>query len=233
MLYFLLEIGHAERVTQMQYLTFIEKLHEKLRPNFYFEIGVRDGKSLSKSKCRSIGVDPAFVVTEEIDCHVSLFRQTSDEFFIKRNATDILGAQGKGIDLVFIDGMHLSDFVWRDFVNSVEHCADGAWVIFDDIVPQSFEITTREQLSGPWTGDCYKVPRYLKSAGLEIRTVDTRPSGLSLLQVNEKVRTFVRGSQPDTEMLLESSDLEFSNLNELRSFFQVERPEEFLESVIG
>ncbi|MEJ7719274.1 MAG: hypothetical protein WKF58_01960 [Ilumatobacteraceae bacterium] len=59
-------------------------LHRKLAPRTYLEIGVSDGRSLTLSRARSIGVDPAFKVTAPVCCDLELVRATSDEFFAER-----------------------------------------------------------------------------------------------------------------------------------------------------
>ncbi len=64
---------------------FLRGLHEVLRPRTYFEIGVRDGMSLTHSRAVSVAVDPAFAIDREIRCDVHLVRTTSDEFFAREH----------------------------------------------------------------------------------------------------------------------------------------------------
>ena len=49
----------------MDYLDFLPEVHRRLRPRAYLEIGVRWGHSLALSRCRSVGVDPAFGITAD------------------------------------------------------------------------------------------------------------------------------------------------------------------------
>ena len=63
----------------------LKNLHELLQPRNYLEIGVNLGLSLTLSRCRTIGVDPAFKVTQELQCDVHLVRATSDEFFSREH----------------------------------------------------------------------------------------------------------------------------------------------------
>src|SRR5680860_1467966 len=94
---------------------FLSALHQHLQPRTYLEIGVSDGRSLALSRVPSIGVDPAFKVTAPIACDVRLVRATSDEFFDSSDPAAHFG--GTPIDLAFIDGLHLAEFAYRDFMN--------------------------------------------------------------------------------------------------------------------
>jgi hypothetical protein len=62
----------------VDYLPFLTRVHELLRPDHYLEIGVRDGTSLALASCRSLGIDPDFNVTAALDTDVRLVRTTSD-----------------------------------------------------------------------------------------------------------------------------------------------------------
>jgi len=92
---------------------FLRALHRKLAPRTYLEIGVSDGRSLTLSRARSIGVDPAFKVTAPVCCDLELVRATSDEFFAERPTL----FDGAVVDLAFIDGLHVAEFAFRDFIN--------------------------------------------------------------------------------------------------------------------
>ncbi len=215
----------------MHYLDFIAKAHEIIKPKSYLEIGVRDGSSFSKSKCISFGVDPAFNVTKEIrnDCH--LYRMTSDDFF--KNVDVEKEAGIKKFDLVFIDGMHLSEYAYRDFINTVKYCHEDSVILFDDIIPSSMDITTREKpLKGGWTGDVYKVIRVLRKycPHINIVVVDTKPSGMAILTgIDLKMDKL-----PDVKNIeerLRGDEFAFSTLEELRSEFSPISPDEGLEFI--
>ena len=64
---------------------FLRGLHEVLRPRTYFEIGVREGMSLTHSRVPSVAVDPAFAIDREFRCDVHLVRTTSDEFVAREH----------------------------------------------------------------------------------------------------------------------------------------------------
>ena len=64
-----------------------------------------------------------------------LVRTTSDEFFNRRHPFAHLA--GQPVDLAFIDGMHLSEFALRDFINTEKFCHAGSVVVFDDMLPRN------------------------------------------------------------------------------------------------
>jgi hypothetical protein len=156
-------------------------LHERLRPRTYLEIGIRDGKSLRLSRARSIGVDPAFQVRQELHCDVQLVRATSDDFFDRPDALRHLG--GTPVDLAFIDGMHLSEFALRDFLNTEPHMARTGVVVFDDMLPRNPLEAARDRRTSAWAGDVYKAADVLmrRRPDLLVLMVNTRPTGTTVV----------------------------------------------------
>jgi hypothetical protein len=93
-----------------------------------------------------------------------LFKLTSDQFF---------ETKGERIfDVIFIDGMHQSEYILRDINNSIRFLAEDGFIFIDDILPFNYN----EQLKIPikhyyengilkyaenWTGDVWKVIYYM------------------------------------------------------------------------
>jgi hypothetical protein len=163
------------------YLDFLAAMHEQLRPPTYVEIGVRNGKSLALSRCNSIGIDPEFAIRRELHCTVSLHRRTSDDYFADPDAWSEFGGQPAAMS--FIDGMHLFEFVLRDFVNVERHSAWHSVVIVDDVMPRYVAEAARDRVTVAWTGDVYKLWLVLadKRPDLCLVPVHTRPTGLLLV----------------------------------------------------
>ena len=86
----------------MRYLDFLSVLHERLEPSTYLEVGIRNGNSLALARCRSVGIDPAYQLTAELDGDVALFRTISDEYFSRPEP--LAPFDGRAVDLAFIDG---------------------------------------------------------------------------------------------------------------------------------
>jgi hypothetical protein len=158
-------------------------LHEVLAPRSYFEIGVRDGLSLALSRTRTVGVDPFYRVTSEVRCDVHLVRASSDEFFIRDRPFEHFDEPL--VDLAFIDGMHLSEFALRDFINTEKFCGPCSVVVFDDMLPRNQLEARRRRASAAWAGDVYKVGDTLRGLrpDLVALEIDTTPTG-TLVVIN-------------------------------------------------
>jgi hypothetical protein len=165
----------------VRYLDFLRGVHEALQPPTYLEIGVRHGDSLALSRSRSVGIDPSYGLRAELEAPVALFRTTSDEYFARDEPTAPLG--GAPAALSFIDGMHLFEFVLRDFINVERHSDWWSVVVFDDVLPRRVEMAARERETRAWTGDVYKIRAVLERERPDLicLTVDTRPTGLLLV----------------------------------------------------
>ncbi|HJY44815.1 MAG TPA: class I SAM-dependent methyltransferase [Propionibacteriaceae bacterium] len=139
---------------------FLEGLHEKTRPRTYLEIGIRTGTSLALSRSRSIAVDPRFAIDKPIHCDVQVVKSTSDDFFA--GDAPLAHFDGLPVDLAFIDGMHLSEFALRDFINIEPWMADTGVVVFDDVLPRNALEAARDRKTESWAGDVYKVVEILR-----------------------------------------------------------------------
>ena len=171
-------------------------LHRVFRPRTYTEIGVSKGGSLARSRAKSIGVDPAFAITAELNCHIRLFRETSDDFFARPDA--FAHFDGAPVDFAYIDGMHLSEFALRDFKNIEKRMARTGLVALDDMLPRNALEAARDRRTGPWTGDVYKLHRVLETyrPDLTLIPVNVHPTGTYL----------VFGLDPDSTVLDEHYD---------------------------
>jgi hypothetical protein len=163
------------------YLDFLRRLHEALAPDTYLEIGIRNGDSLALARCRAVGVDPEFVLKAELNPETTVFRESSDEYFERAKPLGPLG--GRRIDLAFIDGMHLSEFALRDFINVERHARWTSVAVFDDILPSSAEMAARDRRTRAWTGDVFKILGILESRRPDLicLRVGTEPTGLLLV----------------------------------------------------
>ena len=182
------------------YFALMQELHQSLKPEVYFEIGTESGASLDLAKCLSIAVDPAFQIEADVmgaKPGLILQQKTSDEFF----ASGLLEKLGVKIDLAFLDGMHLVEYLLNDFINTERHMAAGGTILMHDCVPFSAAGARREwdrRQTRSWTGDVWKILPVLKEyrPDLTVRTFDTPPSGLVV----------VTGLDPANRVLSEKKD---------------------------
>jgi len=108
----------------------------------YLEIGVRNPDSnFNKINAKNkYGVDPGY---EFIDNPVD-FIMTSDEFFLKLNANEILNKEIR-FDVIFIDGLHLAEQVDRDVENSLLYLKEDGFIVLHDCNPPT-EYHAREDI---------------------------------------------------------------------------------------
>jgi hypothetical protein len=178
----------------VRYLDFLGEAHERLAPPTYLEIGVRHGGSLSLSRSRSVGIDPAYKLKYDLPLDVALFRETSDAYFERADPLEAL--DGTPIGFSFIDGLHLAEFALRDFANVERHSAWTTAVVFDDILPRTVDEAARDRITDAWTGDVYKVLDVLEKhrPDLICLRVGTEPTGLGL----------ILGLDPDSTVLTDA-----------------------------
>lgn len=116
----------------------------------YLEIGISSGTTFKQINInKKYGVDPnPLYITDNI------YAISSDSFFNQNN---------KKFDIIFIDGLHHSDQVLKDFKNSILNLYIPGFIIFDDVLPiNESEQDRKERPFGyPWTGDVWKFIYFL------------------------------------------------------------------------
>jgi hypothetical protein len=172
---------HPKDSHKMSRHQLLKTLHAELEPRTYLETGVATGTSLALARCRSIGIDPAFVIDHEIHCDVSLHRVGSDDFFAREDALSHFG--GDPIDLAFIDGMHLFEYALRDFMNVERNAGPHTVAVIDDMLPRTSLEAHRDRKTRFWTGDVFWIAPVLTKyrPDLIFRQVDTRPTGVVVI----------------------------------------------------
>lgn len=201
---------------------FLASLHELLKPQVYLEIGVQYGQSLilAEKAQVAIGIDPEpllFAVPQNQLPNQRVYTMTSDEFFKDMFIT-------RPVDLAFIDGSHLVEDAMCDFVNVQKRMRPGGVIVFDDVLPYSQAIATREQPPGDWTGDVWKAIgilnymyecEYIKNRPILVNTwptgtmvlLDVEPS-LSIpakFSSKEDMRTWYAEAEPVPDFVLDRS----------------------------
>jgi glycosyltransferase involved in cell wall biosynthesis len=158
--YEIIDIG----IKRPKYNTLLNNRHEIInqltnKDHTYLEIGVEKGYTFNNVHfLNKTGVDPDPKFSNK-----NIHKETSDEYFKKCI---------KSYDVIFIDGMHLSENVLRDFNNSIKFLNENGTILIDDIIPLNYN----EQLTIPlrhyyengilkygeeWTGDVWKTVYYL------------------------------------------------------------------------
>ena len=148
----------------MQRTDIINLLIKNINAKTYLEIGTYDGKNMNNIQCEyKVGVDP------ELNSPAT-YHLTSDAYFeLNRHTTK------KTFDIIFIDGLHTEEQVFKDIINSLEILNEGGYIICHDMNPTSEEMQVVPYAGGCWTGDVWKSFVKLKGCrpDLEMFTVDT------------------------------------------------------------
>lgn len=221
-------INLIEKKKNMDYKQFLSKIHDQLKPQYYVEIGIRQGATLALSRGMSIGIDPNFKINIETRSFVKLFRCTSDDFFLKNNLRNELN--NHSCQVSFIDGLHLFEYALRDFRNLEAYSEQESVVIFDDVRPRNKKEAERKQTGGDWTGDIWKIFGCLQKyrPDLKLSLIQTQPTGLLLVtNLDPKNRNLWNSYDKITEEFLDSKFPEYPG-NEY--FEQFTMPEGFLQS---
>jgi hypothetical protein len=176
---------------------FIGHLSRALATRNYLEVGTSTGDSLAAVDCPAMAIDPKFMINRNVigakpACH--FFQTTSDAFFA---ACDPKAYFGGTVDLAFLDGLHLFEYLLRDFINVERHCDPESIILLHDCLPPTYEMACRNikgtegnefgarghpDYLGYWTGDVWKVAEILREFRPELRVlyVNSPPTGLVL-----------------------------------------------------
>jgi tetratricopeptide (TPR) repeat protein len=154
-------------------------IHKHLAPELYMEIGVQTGRSLMMADCSAIGIDPMPRIDPGLFENARIIALSSDEFF---NGPSVEWLTKKP-DMVFIDGMHLFEFVLRDFIHVERIAAPYTLVVMDDIFPAHPSQAERRRKTRAWTGDVWKLYKVLQKyrPDLLFLPINTSPTGLLLI----------------------------------------------------
>lgn len=145
----------AERILAISKITSIKS---------YLEIGVSEGETFNNLDIDyKVAVDPHFQfdVSSFQTEHVRFYQMTSDKYFLNFAGKDIF-------DLIFIDGLHIFQQTFRDFINALFHMSHKSIVIIDDVYPNDIfsslvndhqrfrRLNNPENSDLSWHGDVYK-----------------------------------------------------------------------------
>jgi hypothetical protein len=202
------------RAFHFEYARLLDRIHRYVRPRTYVEIGVYQGRSLSRALpgTLTIGVDPEPQIVWPISRRTQIFLSTSDAFFSSCAKEDVL--DGRPLDLAFIDGMHHFEFALRDFINLEKWADPNTTILVHDCFPLSEVTAARDCTSDVWSGDVWKLVVILKRfrPDLRISVVDARPTGLALISGLDPTSTVLEDRYD--EIVEEHLDLSYAWLDE-------------------
>jgi len=126
----------------MKRFEILNYLIDKYKYKDYLEIGVQRGECFRNITAENkTGVDPDWNSPATI-C------MTSDDFFRSNTYT---------YDLIFIDGLHHADQVYKDIQNAIEVLNPGGTIMCHDMLPTSKEAQTIPLTNqSTWMGNCWE-----------------------------------------------------------------------------
>jgi hypothetical protein len=192
------------------YFKVLARVHEHVRPVTYLEVGVSRGESLRlvRPETLALGIDPEPHLEFELAPNQQVFAQTSDEFFARPDVPALLG--GKPLAMAFIDGMHHFEYALRDFINIEPLCTPDSLVFVHDCFPIDARSAKRDQSTGFWSGDIWRLIVILKKyrPDLAIHTLGTPPTGLGLITHLDPHSVVLRSRLP--ELIAAGLQLDFA-----------------------
>lgn len=220
----------------------IDVIKKKKSKVNYFEIGVQTGFCFFKIKAdHKVAIDPSFVIkwtnrtraylTNASNFNNKFFELTSDDFFIQQ--TNYIKAIG-GIDVIFIDGLHLFEQVVLDVENSLKYLNKGGVILVHDCNPLTESAAIRaytsdevREMNPPgwaniWNGDVWKTIVKMRStrSDLDIKVFNT-DHGVGVIRVGIPERVLPLNEsqlQQLTYQDLHNSREEYLNLKSPKEF---------------
>lgn len=217
----------------MYYRRYLSRLLERNLFDWYMEIGCRRGSIFRQSRGKTIAVDPFFQAEENIigikpSLHV--FQQTSDDFF----ASGFLEKMEIKLSFSFLDGMHLFEYLLRDFIATEKASNPDGIIAMHDCCPFSYGMTTRDLDNLPsdaWSGDVWKLLPILRQyrPDLEITVLDAPPTGLVLVHNLDPGSSVLADAYDDILKTFLNCDLEEFGLAAFNECFEFTEARRFLK----
>jgi len=154
----------------MQRFDIINRLIKHHGYKSFLEIGIAAGNTWRRVECeKKMGVEPELQFEDE-----NIVESTSDKFF------EHVCAEWK-FDIIFIDGLHIADQVYRDIQNAWKHLARGGTIVLHDCNPPTWEhaqevpkIFKGDDKHFVWCGTVWHALMTLKrKAVTDLRVVDS------------------------------------------------------------
>jgi len=159
----------------------LNTLIERFGYTSYLEIGQGMAKdNFDHINCRiRVGVDPDPV------CNAS-YCLTSDEFFEQNKTT---------FDLIFVDGLHHNEQVYRDIINSLKCLSKNGTIVVHDCDPVNEGMQAVPRTQDFWTGDVWKGWARLRSERGDIEMfVVKNGNGCGVIRPGEQKTITIPGS---------------------------------------
>lgn len=191
----------------INYYEMLKRMHMYLEPALYLEIGVALGRSLALAlpPTVAVGVDPEPRLEQQPVVEAHICALTSDDFFAQGAPFSMTSLST--VDMAFIDGLHVFEQAFKDFINTERHCRGESVIFIHDCMPIDEVSARRERETNVWSGDVWRLIPVLKKyrPDLALATIAAQPTGLGV----------VTNLDPDSTVLADNYDAivqEFSQM---------------------
>jgi len=154
----------------------------------YLEIGVSDPTrnfDLIRASFK-VGVDP---VAQRKD----IIAYTSDQYFASLS-------KRQKFDLIFIDGLHHSNQVYKDINNALDHLNEGGFIVCHDMLPANEEMQKVPRQTHSWTGDCWKAWAYLRMTRQDLEMFIIKADhGLGVIKSGQQILFPIKKEMSDMD----------------------------------
>jgi len=177
----------------------INKLIKDSQHHRYLEIGIGNNENFNNIICNhKESVDPAI---GQYSAAAPTYKLSSNDFF------NIQLPDTKW-DIIFIDGLHEYEQVYKDLTNSIKHLAPNGHIVCHDMNPILEEHQAVPRVSKCWNGDCWK-------AWVKLRTENTE-FNMYVLNTDNGCGVLTRSEAPTVKLDIELSELTYNNLEQNR-----------------
>jgi hypothetical protein len=155
----------------------------------YLEIGVADPSACFNhiNTINKTSVDPEI---EHGGMHID-YRMTSDHFFQSLENGELNFLPNHQWDIIFIDGLHLAEQVYKDIQNAVRHVSTNGFVILHDCNPPTWKQAHSDHqyylnnLGEDWNGTTWKAfYKFRTETNYKTYTIDT-DQGLGIVEIGK------------------------------------------------
>jgi len=213
----------------------IQALIDSRGAKLYLEIGVQSGATFFWIKARrKLAVDPRFafgrldklrwIRWNPHNVFNEYYAVPSDEFFSAR----AMMLARRGLDVVFVDGLHTYEQSLRDIENSLQYLRPDGVIVVDDCIPPNEPASrpTRPSGNAPWCGDVWKALVHLRSTRRDLRVfVLDCVFGLGIV-TKEPARTMLRYTEREIDAL------SFDDFKSLREDLLDLKPKKYLSEFL-
>ena len=175
---------------------FINRLIISQEYKSYLEIGLGWAEAWNIIVCENkVCVDPnPFPINPNgITEFDPTYKMTSDEFFKKAESNLMF-------DIIYIDGDHTADQVYRDTINSLNHLSSGGCLVLHDIGPATY---IEEPSDNGGCGTAYK-------AWIKLRSTIKGVSMMSYIFEDHDVVGIIHFDNPDKKYSIENKEYDDS-----------------------